>query len=437
MNNTKIFALILLLFLVVSCGNQPKEFITVDNGKFSLQGKPYYYFGANFWHGAYLGANLVEGDKERLLQELDLLAKHSITNLRVMASSENSELVRSVKPSFLDEPGKLNENLFEGLDFLLSEMKKRDMKAVLVLNNYWEWSGGMAQYKSWVSGEKVIDPEQTGDWTGFQNQSASFYADKKCNALYQNYIEKLILRKNTITNTTYRDDPTIMAWQLANEPRPAPEASNNDTLAFEFITWVHETAKFIHSIDPNHLVSSGNEGLGGCRGSKDIYMESHKSEYIDYLTFHIWPKNWGWYDATNAEETFDTAVNNTHNYFAEHIAIARELNKPTVLEEFGMERDGGLFTKSTTTKYRDQYLEILFSSVVDSAKAGSPMAGLNFWAWGGEANASHDDFIWRKGDSFMGDPPQEPQGLNSVFSSDTTTLQLFKKYNKQLSKLND
>jgi mannan endo-1,4-beta-mannosidase len=34
--------------------------------------------------------------------------------------------------------------------------------------------------------------------------------------------------------------------------------------------------------------------------------------------------------------------------------------------------------------------------------------------------------MWREGDPFVGDPPQEPQGRNSVFRSDTSTLRIIR-----------
>jgi hypothetical protein len=37
------------------------------------------------------------------------------------------------------------------------------------------------------------------------------------NAL-KGYVRSVVLRNNTITGVTYRDDPTIMAWDLVNEP---------------------------------------------------------------------------------------------------------------------------------------------------------------------------------------------------------------------------
>ncbi len=441
MNIAKIWLFLFVIVLQFSCSEAEEEssnvFVEAKDGKFVLDGKPYYYFGANFWHGAYLGADLVEGDRNRLVEELDILIAHGISNLRVMAASELSDLEMSVKPAFLEKPEKENERLLTGLDFLLSEMAKRQMKAVLVLNNYWQWSGGMAQYANWVKGEEVIDPDKTGDWNGFQFQSASFYLDSASNNIYRNYIKLLVNRKNTITKTIYKNDPTIMSWQLANEPRPAPDVNENEVAEKAFYRWIHETAGYIHSLDSNHMVSSGNEGSSGCRDNIDIFYKSHSSEYIDYLTFHIWPKNWGWYDVKNPDSTFNATIEKTQDYFAKHIEIARKLNKPIVLEEFGLERDGGSFSPDAKTQYRDKYLQMIFSSMVDSARAGSSLAGLNFWAWGGKAVAMHNDYIWRVGDSFMGDPPQEPQGLNSVFATDASTLQLFKKYNTQLIELNN
>lgn len=422
-----------IMLSLISCNTENSiSFVQVKGKQFFYENKPYYFLGANFWHGAYLGANLVEGDKERLIKELDQMKEYGITNLRIMAASEESALEMSVKPAFQEGPGRINSNLLLGLDYLLNEMAKRDMKAVLVLNNYWQWSGGMSQYVNWVTGDTIIDPDKTGDWDGFQFQSASFYLNKKANELFYKYIKTIVERKNTISGISYRNDPTIMSWQLANEPRPAPDANDNPDHVKDFSDWIFNTANYIRSLDGNHLISSGNEGAGGCRWNIDIYTKSHQCENIDYLTFHIWPKNWGWYDASKPDETFDTSIVNTLKYLEQHIILASKLDMPIVLEEFGMERDFGGFSPKVPTVYRDKYLDFLFKYVVESANSGSSMAGLNFWAWGGMAESGSKDFIWKEGDSFMGDPPQEHQGLNSVFSSDTSTLLIFKKYNDML-----
>ena len=61
-----------------------------------------------------------------------------------------------------------------------------------------------------------------------------------------------------------------------------------------------------------------------------------------------------------------------------------------------------------------------FTKVEESAKENGVLAGTNFWAFGGYGRHFKDDPMWSNGDDLMGDPPQEEQGLNSVFDTDST-----------------
>ncbi len=408
-------------------------FIKVTGTHFILEDQPYYFLGTNLWYGCYLGSPGETGDRERLIKELDLLKSLGVTNLRILAASEKSEIKNSLKPAIQTEPGVLDENLLEGLDFLLNEMNERNMHAVIFLNNYWEWSGGMSQYNAWANVEKVADPEDPNfGWGEFMRLSATFYNSEKANQYYKNFITKIVTRKNTFNNLHYYEDPAIMSWQLANEPRPW----GSGELIENYYRWIDSTAKFIHSLDPNHLVSTGNEGTMGSLESAEYYLNAHKSNYIDYLTFHLWIKNWSWYDAKNYEATFDSAKIKAVNYINQHIQLAETLNKPITLEEFGIARDLENYSTSSSTTARDNYFKTVFSLVYDSALGGTPIAGTNFWTWGGYGRAQHNDFIWRKGDSFLGDPPQEPQGLNSVFDTDSSTLSIIKYYAEKMNLMN-
>lgn len=40
-------------------------------------------------------------------------------------------------------------------------------------------------------------------------------------------MKKIVNRRNSITGVLYRDDPTIMAWDLANEPYVLGDASGD------------------------------------------------------------------------------------------------------------------------------------------------------------------------------------------------------------------
>lgn len=431
-----IFLALTIYFNIAGCStfflNKSSDFIKVTGTHFILEDQPYYFLGTNLWYGCYLGSPGETGDRERLIKELDLLKSLGINNLRILAASEKSEIKNSLKPAIQTEPGVLDENLLEGLDFLLNEMNERKMHAVIFQNNYWEWSGGMSQYNAWTNGEKVADPDDPNfGWGEFMRLSATFYSNEKANQYFKNFITKIVTRKNTFNNLYYYEDPTIMAWQLANEPRPWGSGEEIEN----YYLWIDSTAKFIHSIDPNHLVSTGNEGTMGSLKSEEYYLNAHKSKYIDYLTFHLWIKNWSWYDAKNYEATFDSAKIKAVDYINQHIQMAEILNKPITLEEFGIGRDLENHSISSTTTARDDYYSTVFSLAYDSASAGAPIAGTNFWTWGGYGRAQHNDFIWRKGDSFLGDPPQEPQGLNSVFDTDSSTLSIIKSYAEKMDSL--
>jgi mannan endo-1,4-beta-mannosidase len=431
----KLFLVAVALVVLGSCSSAPERyFVKVDGVRFTQNGKPYYFAGTNMWYGAWLGRAGAAGDRERLVKELDILAANGITNLRILAASEAWEREKILSPAFQPAPGVVNNDLMIGLDFFLAEMGKRDMKAVVFLNNFWEWSGGMSIYQAWYGGETPIDPNAGGAWGDFSNQSGRFYSNKAGNDAWRLYIKNLIERKNSVTGKLYKDDPTIMSWQLANEPRPGGNDAVGEANVDAWVRWMDETAGFIKSLDPNHLVSTGNEGTMGSLGSAEHFKRGHISPNIDYLTFHMWAKNWGWFKADSMEKTFPATLANAAKYIDDHIKYATELNKPIVMEEFGLGRDFERNEPGTPTSYRDRYFAMVFGKVEEAMKNSTPLAGTNVWAWGGLGRSPQPDFFWRPGDPFIGDPPQEPQGLNSLFASDYTTLAIIKKHAEFLRK---
>ena len=437
----ELLAALILFILLQGCSSmlikENNSFIKVKNTQLELNGKPYYFTGTNFWYGAYLGTQTPPGNRERLIRELDNLKLIGITNLRILASSEDSYIQKSLKPTIQNEPDVFNEDLLDGLDFLISEMKKRDMHAVIYLNNYWEWSGGMAVYNKWFNNGKVIDPyDSTQGWTAFMDYTASFYKNEKANEYFRKYIKKIVTRKNSYTEHFYFEDPTIMAWELANEPR-AGSLDNGFANLDNYYKWIDETAKYIHSIDPNHLVTTGSEGVIGSLLREDVFLKAHESKYIDYLTFHLWAKNWNWFDAKKIDETYAAAEKNAVEYFNQHMILSRKLNKPITLEEFGLPRDNENYNAESPTSARDKYYEKLLSVAYDSAAAGAPIVGTNFWAWTGEGRGKNDDNLWRIGDPFTGDPPHEPQGINSVYDSDLSTINILKDHAEKINILGE
>ena len=420
---------VMSLFSLGACASQPmsNNFIHVDkNGQFIRNGKPYYYIGANFWYGAILGSEGEGGDRGRLCKELDFMKSIGIDNLRVLVGADGENGVKTrVQPSLQTAPGIYNDTILAGLDYFMNELHKRSMTAVLYLNNSWEWSGGYSVYLQWSGHGKAVVPAVDG-WPAYMKYVKQFQQSDSAKALFANYVKDIITRTNRYNQLKYVDDPTIMSWQIGNEPR----AFSDDNKPL-FARWMSSVAGLIKSLDPNHMVSSGSEGSWGCEGDITLYDQIHSDPNIDYLNIHIWPYNWGWVKADSLKELLVKAEENTKSYIDEHLVIARKYHKPIALEEFGFPRNGFKFSKETSTTLRDEYYAFIFNLVEQSCKKEGLLAGCNFWSWGGFAKQTPGHVYWQKGDDYTGDPAQEEQGLNSVFATDTI-VKVIKRANEKL-----
>jgi len=81
-----------------------------------------------------------------------------------------------------------------------------------------------------------------------------FYTDQTILNSFLNYTTQIVSR--------YVNSPAILGWELANDPRcnstlPATSQCNTNTVTL----WHSQVAQHVKSIDPNHLVTSGNQGF--------------------------------------------------------------------------------------------------------------------------------------------------------------------------------
>ncbi len=402
------------------------NFVTTKDGHFERNGKPYYFVGTNFWYGAILGSEGQGGDRQRLIRELDNLKAAGMDNLRILVGSDGERGEKTkVEPTLQIAPGVYNDTILAGLDYLLMEMGKRGMVAVLYLNNSWEWSGGYSFYLQHAGAGIAPRPNEAG-YPAYMDFVARYAANKKAHQLFYDYVRFIVGRTNRYTGKKYTDDPAIMSWQIGNEPRAFSQEAKEP-----FAQWLAETSSLIRSLDANHLISIGSEGSWGCENDMSLYEKICADKNVDYMNIHLWPYNWSWARARHLRADLQRACANTKDYIDSHLAVSAKLRKPLVMEEFGFPRDGFSFSKEATTTVRDDYYDYVFSLINDARKSGGFFAGCNFWGWGGEATPEHDD--WQVGDPYTGDPAQEAQGLNSVFSSDLSTLKVISKWNKKLS----
>ena len=435
-----------------------KPFVTVRDGHFYLGDKEYRYVGANFWYGAILGSEGRGGNRERLHRELDHLKSIGVDNVRVLVGGDGRDGIPShIAPKLQTEPGVYNDTLLAGLDYLMLELEKRDMRAILYLNNAWEWSGGYGAYLDWVGFESDIPDYAKGDgstrhfsqtpvpgidgYREYTQHVSNFDLHEGAKAMADRHACFIVSRKNRYTGQPYSQSPALMAWEIANEPR----AFNGDELhKRKFVEWIDRQSRLIRAIDPNHLITTGSEGRHGCEQDMQLFRTIHTLPCIDYACIHIWPYNWGWlgrFEQNPDEgktipdskpdpmtEKVGDACAKSMAYIDEAYAMLQGSGRPIVLEEFGYPRDRFRFAPGSPTLGRDQYYRFLFGIIRDSGK----IAGCNFWGWGGSADVRH--VVWERWDDYVGDPAQEEQGLNSVFATDSTTIGIIRSMSADIRK---
>lgn len=443
-----IFSVLAAMAAVCACSvrsDEPSEFVKVVNGQFVRGEDTLSFVGTNFWYGPLIASEGRGGNRERLHKELDALKSIGVTNLRILVGSDGPEGVAyKVEPVLQLEPGVYNDTVLRGLDYLLAQMAERDMHAVLYFNNSWEWSGGYGQYLEWAGNGRALLPSVDG-YENYVDHVSRFVKDEKAKELYYNHVKNIVTRTNTVTGKRYTEDPTIFSWQIGNEPRAF--ARDSVTKA-AFADWMCTSASLIKSLDPNHMVSSGSEGLYGCEVDMDLFEKIHAHEDFDYLNVHIWPLVWRWVTKDTFADSVCVANRMTEKYLTAHFPVAERLGKPIVLEEFGYPRDGAKafegeaekfwdgvsLSKDSSTAARDAYYSYVFGRLISARENGEPLAGVNFWGWGGHATQSKVNEFWRPGDDYCGDPAQEPQGLFSVYATDESTVELIRQTNETLKR---
>ena len=211
------------------------------------------------------------------------------------------------------------EASFRAMDYVLYKADQAGVRLLISLVNYWGDFGGMPQYVRWCSPGSSTD---------------AFYTNASCRQLYKNYVSHLVNRVNTYNGRLYRNDPTIFAWELANEPR------SGDRTGQLVRGWIAEMAAYIKSIDSNHMVTTGEEGFdlttagynSGAYNNQSwlfdgtngiSFTQNTADPNIDFAQIHLYPEYWN----------FSPSIGST--WIADHTQIAPQLRKPLLLGEFG------------------------------------------------------------------------------------------------------
>ena len=188
--------------------------------------------------------------------------------------------------------------------------------------------------------------------------------------------QRVLTRVNNFTGVAYKDEPTIFAWELMNEPRIQSDLSGKTMQG-----WVTLMSAYVKSIDPNHMVEIGLEGFYGesVPDRKQFnpgytvgtdFISNNRIPTVDFATIHSYPDQW--VSGSNSE----AQVEFMKKWMASHIEdAAKELQKPLLVSEFGWSTRSNGYTVAS----RDNYFRMVYDAIYASVQEGGPCAGGLFW----------------------------------------------------------
>lgn len=326
------------------------NFITAKGPKFYDGNNEYRYLGTSNYY-------LRNAGKEKINYILSEAAKIGFKVIRVGSNAEAESFDKVDKKNlnrfFRIGKDYFNEDAYKELDYVLDAAEKYGLRVILHFTDNWEYYGGV----------KVI-----AGWAGVSKND--FWTDETAKKFYKQSIDKIVNRKNTINGKLYKNDPTIFAYDLCNEPRNEADLTGK-TLAL----WIDEMSTYVKSQDPNHLVTTGLEGFflkdDGTHYSGADYILSHKPQNIDFCTFHIYPTySHNHFSLSTTEWLIKKWISDGHNI----------VGKPVVMEEYGISKNDEEYPKA---KWIGEMTRIFFEN------GGN---GANYWFFIDEDYSYGDGF---------------------------------------------
>jgi len=342
------------------------EFVTREGARLFVGDDPFRIEGCNTYYLMVYATD--ESMRARVDEVLDAAADAGLNTLRTWAFNDGSDEWNALQPA----PGVFDEQVLRGLDYVVEQAGRRGLRLILPLVNYWPDYGGMDQYVA---------------WSPHADNRDDFYRDDWCRRAYRRQIRTVVNRHNHRNGVPYCEDPTILAWELANEPR-CPSDPSGRTLQ----NWIEEMSGFVRSLDDDHLIAIGLEGFFGRwtgrpnpprwpDGQGTGFVWNHEPHTVDLATFHLYPDHWWMHPGEGIP------------WIRRHIAAARQLGKPVLLEEYG--KRGGPSVRGRCFQSWRNALEIPDGTP-------NPVSGSMFWALYHHEYPDYDGFGIYPDDELVG-----------------------------------
>ncbi|KIO25441.1 hypothetical protein M407DRAFT_25239 [Tulasnella calospora MUT 4182] len=238
--------------------NDAPGFVYAEDGKFKIDGKDFFFAGTTaYW----LTQVQINDDITKTLDDIaaDDLEVVRIWGFREVVGETNDDPATYTQ-QWVNGEQKCNQAGIDRIKFILDEAQKRGIFVQIALTNNWAPNfpanatakfppgylsnsyGGIDTYV-----QQVIKPDCDRD---------AFYTDETVKNAYKKWLSCIIPQISS--------HKALFAWELANDPRckGADGTTTSGNCNAQTITrWTADTAKFVKSLDPNHMAASGDGGF--------------------------------------------------------------------------------------------------------------------------------------------------------------------------------
>lgn len=296
------------------CSRVSKDFVARSGASLSVAGEPYRFVGFDLYDAA--ASDTYSCSPGTRMDDTDLANTMAYIHDQAGASVVRFWAYQTYTAGGTD---------FSGVDRFLAAANKAGLRVMPVLE---DGPGDCSTGQAGVSLAKA----DGGRWymDGYKHP----YGNARLS--YRDYAR--------VMAEHYRDNPTILGWTMVNEAETTARDGSDQSVLVGF---ARDVAAVIHGVDSHHLVTLGTQGNGAPGNSGRDFRAIYAQPGLDFAEVHDWNRYGSDTEAMPGShagvlpqaDSAECAALDAK--IACSFAIAKELGKPLIVGEAGVEATDG------------------------------------------------------------------------------------------------